>query len=181
MCWHSVTLCLNLKLFFFNLEAKERGEFTALQLLALVTVNRPLSGAVKVFYGPVFEPGLCQGSHLWGEQSYWRPRLPRHRKTQEHDYWWWHFSIPLAPSFSPLPVPYPSAFDSSRCHTTARQSDCSSVGSGVLCFLFMNGDFAGGIVPPRRYLDDKKTRAFYKVLPQREEDICGGKRKKGVF
>lgn len=36
----------------------------ALQLLALVTVNWPLSEAVKVFYGPLFVPGLCQGSHL---------------------------------------------------------------------------------------------------------------------
>lgn len=77
MCWHTVTHRLNPKLFFFFFcKAKERegGEFMALQLLALVTVNWPLSGAVKVFYGLLFVPGLCQGSHLWGEQSYWWPR-----------------------------------------------------------------------------------------------------------
>lgn len=36
----------------------------ALQLPALVTVNWPLSEAVRVFYGRLFVPGLCLGSHL---------------------------------------------------------------------------------------------------------------------
>lgn len=34
------------------------------QLPALVTVNWPLSEAVRVFYGRPFVPGLCLGSHL---------------------------------------------------------------------------------------------------------------------
>ncbi|TKS87782.1 Eyes absent -like protein 1 [Collichthys lucidus] len=40
---------------------KERGEFMALQLLALVTVNWPLSEAVKVFYGPPVCAGTLSG------------------------------------------------------------------------------------------------------------------------
>lgn len=55
---------LMLNFLFFSLEAKERGEFMALQLIALVTVNRPLSEAVRVFYGRLFALGLCRGSHL---------------------------------------------------------------------------------------------------------------------
>ncbi|KAF3835884.1 hypothetical protein F7725_028442 [Dissostichus mawsoni] len=43
------------------LDLERKGGFTALQLLAMVTVNEPLSEkAVKVFYGPPFVPGLFE-------------------------------------------------------------------------------------------------------------------------
>lgn len=70
MCRRAVTLRLNAQTFSFffslslSLEAKEGGEFMALQLLSLVTVNWLLSEAVRVFYGRPFVPGLCLGSHL---------------------------------------------------------------------------------------------------------------------
>lgn len=37
-----------------------------------------------------------------------------------------------------------------------------TVGLGVLCFLFMNGDFVNGTVPLRRYLGDKRLVPFTK-------------------
>lgn len=74
----------------------------ALQLLSLVTVNWLLSEAVRVFYGRPFVPGLCLGSHLWGERSY---RQPRHRtllplKLQPGDYWRWRWHVVLLRPFS---------------------------------------------------------------------------------
>lgn len=44
--------------------------------MALQLLNWLLSEAVKVFYNSPFEPGLCQSSHLGGEQRYWCARLP---------------------------------------------------------------------------------------------------------
>lgn len=69
MCRHAVTLRLNSQTFsFFSFalsgRESERGGFMAPQLPALVTVNWPLSEAVRVFYGRPFVPGLCLGSHL---------------------------------------------------------------------------------------------------------------------
>lgn len=37
-----------------------------------------------------------------------------------------------------------------------------TAGLGVLCLLFMNGDFVSGAVPQRRYLDDKRLVPFTK-------------------
>lgn len=117
MCWHTVTLCLNPKLFFFFffLEAKERGEFMALQLLALVTVNWLLSEAVKVFYGPPVCAGTLSGftpvrraellmaspasPHLATELSYSTSTGPRLLVVT-------FFSVPLALHFTSLSVPY---------------------------------------------------------------------------
>ena len=202
MCWHTVTLRLNLNLFPFffilYLEAKARGEFTALQLLALVTVNWRRSEAVTVFYGALLVPGLCQGSHLWGEQSYWWPRPPRltspqnSSKPQALDYCWWHFSVPLAPlpslslSLSPpalLSLPYLSVYflPPPLCHGTDRQSDCSSVncrpGSPVLLIYERR-------LCARRFLGDKRLVPFAKYYwfpPQREEDVYGRNKKKKGF
>lgn len=58
-------IVLTLKLFFSFLQHKEwerKVNFTVQQLLVLVTVNRLLSEAVKVFYGPSKPSRLCRGS-----------------------------------------------------------------------------------------------------------------------
>lgn len=104
-------LTLRLSLFFFlSLSLwkwRRGGKFMALQLLSLVTVNWLLSEAVRVFYGRPFVPGLCLGSHLWGERSYRRPR----RRTllpltlQPRDYCRWHVSILSANPSPPPPDP----------------------------------------------------------------------------
>lgn len=158
MCWQTVTLRLNP--WFFFLEAKERGDFSAQQLLALVTVNWPLSEAVKVFYGPLFVPGLCQGSHLWGEQSYWWPRLlhfvsPQNSATVNHRPTTTGGDISLFPWLTlRSPPPFSVLL---RDKATA---PVVIVGLGVPYFLFMSEDFVSGTVPLRRYLDDKRLVPF---------------------
>lgn len=131
MCRSAVTLRLNAKtfsFFFLSLSLWKRrrgGKFMALQLLSLVTVNWLLFEAVRVFYGHPFVPGLCLGSHLWGERSYRRPR----RRTllpltlQPRDYCRWHVSVLSANPSPPPPVPSPSV----HLGASRDKRDCSSV------------------------------------------------------
>lgn len=171
MCRRAVTLRLNAKTFSFflslSVEAKEGGEFMALQLLSLVTVNWLLSEAVRVFYGRPFVPGLCLGSHLWGEQSYRRPRrrslLPL--KPQPEDYWRWHFSVlsanrPASQLPPSLLGPYLSIhLWASRGTGTKATAPLLSVGLGVLLFLFIKGDFEWHCTT-ERVPQPQKTCAF---------------------
>lgn len=107
MCWHTVTLRLNLYFLLLLLlfwTRRGRGEFMALQLLALVTVNWPLSGAVKVFYGPCLcrdsvRVHTCEESRATDGASLHLTTELGYSKPQAHDYWWWCSSVPLA---SPL-------------------------------------------------------------------------------
>ena len=175
MCWHTVTLCLNPKLFFFFFLFGSEGE-------------RWIYGAAAAC------PGYCELAAFWSCQSVLRPpclrrdsvrvhtceesratdglaRLasPRHRAELQYihrptttggDFF-------LRPSSSSLHVSVCSlsACPLLRLSPVTGQTDKATaplltVSLGVLCFLFMNGDFVSGTAPPRR----QKTRAFYKVL-----------------
>lgn len=84
------------------------------QLPALVTVNWPLSEAVRVFYGRPFVwtlSGFTPVGRAELPTAAARCRTPLTLKLQPHDYWRRHFSVRSAhpiPS-APLPVPYLSA------------------------------------------------------------------------
>lgn len=199
MCWHTVTLCLNPKLFFFFFSFwKRRREVNLWRcscLPWLLWIGRFLKLS-KCFTPPLFAPGLCQGSHLWGEQSYWWPRPPRLTSPQNwatvhpqaHDYWWWLFLRPSSSS------PHVSVCSLSACpllrlspvtgQTDKATAPLLTVSLGVLCFLFMNGDFVSVTAPLRRYLDDKRLVPFTKYYwfpPRREEDVYGWNEKKKGF
>lgn len=200
MCWHTVTLCLNPKLFFFFFLSGSEGE-------------RWIYGAAAAC------PGYCELAAFWSCQSVLRPpclrrdsvrvhtceesratdglaRLasPRHRTELQYthrptttggDF----FSVPLALHLTSLSDPYLPAHFYVSLLSRDRQTDKATVplltvSLGVLCFLFMNGDFVSGTAPLRRYLDDKRLVPFTKYYwfpPRREEDVYGWNEKKRGF
>lgn len=184
MCWHTVTLCLNLKLFFLIWKQRRK---------------RWIYGAAAAC------PGYCESAAFWSCQSVLRPRvwagtlsgftpvrgaelLTASAASPQKNTGAQLLVVTFLHPTSSLFLPYPFLIrllltPHAVTWLTDRQSDCSSVGPGVLCFLFMNGDFVGGIVPPRRYLDDKVKRLvpFTKYYHSERKTFVGKKEKKGVF
>lgn len=179
MCWHTVTLRLNTKLFFFSLSLSgiegERWIYGAAaacpgycELAAFWScqsvLRPPVCAGTLSGFTPVRRAELLMASpgspHLATELIYSKPPGPRLLvMTFLHP-----FSSPLCSS-PHLSVCSLSVYPLYSLSPVMGQTDKATaplltVGLGVLCFLFINGDFVSGTVPLRRYLDNKRLVPF---------------------
>lgn len=196
MCWHTVTLCLNPKLFFFpsgsegvSKSKREREREVNLRrcsclpwllwigcflkLSKCFTASCLCRDSVRVH--------TCEGSRA--TERAWPACLPAclawpHLSTELS------YSKPQALHNLPGNLCSPTALNPGTQGRTKAAAPLFTAGLGVLCFLFMNGDFASGAVPLRRYLDYEKTRAFLQStihFHQHYETFMEETQESGVF